>query len=137
MSPGEPVAWRTGRPALAASTSAPAVTAFSGSSPSAAATSRWEPARMRVGASSIVTSGFSPAPRLRSAWNFRDLTRVECDFGGYRSTDIGRTPQISSQYSLIARSEENLPLRAVLRIDIRDQASSSTHTLLTSSWQST
>ena len=38
---------------------------------------------------------------------------------------MGPTPQISSQYSLIARSEENLPLRAVLRIDIRDHVSRS------------
>jgi hypothetical protein len=30
----------------------------------------------------------------------------------------GHTFQMSSQYSPIARSDENLPLRAVLRIDI-------------------
>jgi len=34
-------------------------------------------------------------------------------------TVTGLIFQISSQYSVMARSEENLPLRAVLRIDIR------------------
>jgi hypothetical protein len=43
---------------------------------------------------------------------------------------------MSSQYSLIARSEENFPLRAVFRIDIRVQAGMSRHAALTRSWAS-
>jgi len=39
------------------------------------------------------------------------------------STVIGWTFQISSQYSLIERSEENFPIRATFRIDIRVQRS--------------
>ena len=49
----------------------------------------------------------------------------------------GRTFQISSQYSRIARSEENLPARAVLRIDMRVQRSGSFQAALTRSWQAT
>lgn len=56
---------------------------------------------------------------------------------GYRSTGIASTFQISSQYSAIARSDENFPLRAALMIDIRDQVSSSCHAALTLAWQST
>src|SRR5208282_489689 len=41
------------------------------------------------------------------------------------STLTGLALQISSQYSRIARSEENLPVRAILRIDIRVQLSPS------------
>jgi hypothetical protein len=41
------------------------------------------------------------------------------------------TFQMSSQYSVIARSEENFPLRAVLRMDIRVQASTSCQAALT------
>ena len=54
----------------------------------------------------------------------------------YRSTGIGDTFQISSQYSAIARSEENFPLRAVLRIDICDHRSRSCQAALTLPWQS-
>jgi hypothetical protein len=36
-------------------------------------------------------------------------------------TVMGLTFQMSSQYSVMARSDENLPLRAVLRMDIRVQ----------------
>ena len=61
------------------------------------------------------------------------------DDGGpsHHSTDSGVTCQISSQYSLMARSDENLPLRAVLRIDIRVQRSTSCQAELTRSWHST
>ena len=40
---------------------------------------------------------------------------------GYTFTVTGRTFQMSSQYSAIAQSDENFPLRAVFRIDIRLQ----------------
>jgi hypothetical protein len=43
---------------------------------------------------------------------------------------------MSSQYSSIARSDENLPLRAVFRIDIRVHAEVSCHAALTRSWHS-
>ena len=42
---------------------------------------------------------------------------------------------MSSQYSAIERSEENLPLRAELRIDLRVHASVSYQVALTSCWQ--
>ena len=50
---------------------------------------------------------------------------------------IGSTSQTFSQYSRMARSEENLPIRAALRIDIRVQRLSSRKMLPTSSWRST
>jgi len=43
----------------------------------------------------------------------------------------GGTFQISSQYSPIARSEENLPLRAQLSMDLRIQPSVSSQAVLT------
>ena len=46
-------------------------------------------------------------------------------------TVTGTTFQMSSQYSAMARSEENFPLRAVLRIDIRDHATGSCQAALT------
>ena len=51
-------------------------------------------------------------------------------------TFIGGTFQIWSQYSRMDRSEENLPLRAALRIDILDQVSRSFHAWSTRSWHS-
>jgi hypothetical protein len=51
-------------------------------------------------------------------------------------TVSGQTCQMSSQYSAIARSDENLPLRAVFRIDIFVHDSPSSHAALTSSWHS-
>ena len=42
-----------------------------------------------------------------------------------------------SQYSRMLRSDENLPMRAALRIDIRVHACGSRHKALTRSWQST
>ena len=56
---------------------------------------------------------------------------------GQTSTVTGRTFQIWSQYSAIARSDENVPLRAVFKIDIRVQASVSRHAAPTLCWQST
>ena len=44
---------------------------------------------------------------------------------------------MSSQYSAMARSEENFPLRAVFRIDIRIHAAVSCHAALTCYWQDT
>ena len=55
---------------------------------------------------------------------------------GYTLTVTGLTFQMSWQYSTMARSDENLPLRAVFRIDIRVQASVSCQAALTRSWQS-
>ena len=52
-------------------------------------------------------------------------------------TVSGWTFQISSQYSAMARSDENLPLRAVFKMDIFVHASLSCHAALTWSWQST
>jgi len=49
----------------------------------------------------------------------------------------GRTFQMSSQYWRIARSEENPPILATLRIDLRIHAGSSIQQRLTCSWQST
>jgi hypothetical protein len=49
----------------------------------------------------------------------------------------GQTFQISSQYSVMARSDENLPLRAVFRMDIFVHDSVSCHAALTRSWQFT
>ena len=49
----------------------------------------------------------------------------------------GQTLQMSSQYSAMARSDENLPLRAVFRMDIFVHNSLSWHAALTWSWQST
>jgi hypothetical protein len=51
-------------------------------------------------------------------------------------TVTGWTFQMSSQYSVMDRSDENLPLRAVLRIDIRVHASVSCHAALTRPWHS-
>src|SRR5574337_383705 len=45
----------------------------------------------------------------------------------YNVTVTGCTFQISSQYSSMARSDENLPLRAVFRIDMRVHLSVSCH----------
>jgi hypothetical protein len=45
--------------------------------------------------------------------------------------------QIAAQYSRIARSDENLPARAVLRIDMCVQRSTSFHAALTRSWHAT
>ena len=42
-------------------------------------------------------------------------------------TVSGQTFQMSSQYSAMARSDENLPLRAVFRMDILVQDSLSCH----------
>src|SRR5690242_19585684 len=53
------------------------------------------------------------------------------------STGDAATCQMSSQYSRMARSDENLPLRAVLRIDIRVHRSTSCHAAPTCSWQAT
>ena len=55
---------------------------------------------------------------------------------GYTVTVTGTTFQMSSQYSAMARSDENFPLRAVLRIDIRDHAAGFCHAALTRSWHS-
>ena len=52
-------------------------------------------------------------------------------------TVTGPTFQMSSQYCAIARSEENLPLRAAFRIDMRDHASLSCHAAATVSWHAT
>jgi len=52
-------------------------------------------------------------------------------------TVTGVTCQISSQYSRIARSEENFPERALLRIAMRVQRSASFQAALTFSWQAT
>jgi hypothetical protein len=49
-------------------------------------------------------------------------------------TDSGHTFQISSQYSAIARSDENFPLRAVFKMDIFVHASLSSHAAPTCSW---
>ena len=49
------------------------------------------------------------------------------------ATFVGDTFQICSQYSRIALSEENLPARAVLRIDMRVQRSGSPHAASTRS----
>ena len=52
-----------------------------------------------------------------------------------RAILIGCTFQIRSQYSRIARSEENFPARAVLRIDICIHLAGSRQAALTRSWQ--
>lgn|GEM_PF-2637453 len=52
-------------------------------------------------------------------------------------TGTGFTFHISSQYSLMERSEENFPVRAVLRIDIRAQRGRSWNAALAVAWQST
>ena len=52
-------------------------------------------------------------------------------------TVSGQTFQMSSQYSAMARSDENLPLRAVFRMDIFVHDSLSCHAALTCCWQST
>ena len=51
------------------------------------------------------------------------------------STGIGRTFQIRSQYSPIARSDENRPMRAVLRMDLRHHCPVSRQARSTSDWQ--
>ena len=62
-----------------------------------------------------------------------------CERGRYRpeAAPTALAPQIRSQYSPMARSDENLPDRAVFRIDIRVQRSGSIHAALTRSWQVT
>ena len=81
--------------------------------------------------------------RLCRARNELAPNSFRCAAGGRPSqpaqmvTVSGETFQMSSQYSAIARSEENLPLRAVFRIDICVHASLSCHAALTWSWQST
>ena len=72
----------------------------------------------------------------RQCWSRTTRKRVR-DRTRHAVTVTGRTFQMSSQYSAIARSDENLPLRAVFRIDIRVHASRSCHAALTRSWQST
>ncbi len=52
------------------------------------------------------------------------------------STSMGPTCQIFSQYSRIERSEENAPMRATFRIDMRVQASASRKACPTRSWHS-
>jgi len=52
-------------------------------------------------------------------------------------TVTGQTFQMSSQYSVMARSDESLPLRVVFRIDIRVHAAVSCHAALTCYWQDT
>ena len=52
-------------------------------------------------------------------------------------TVTGQTFQMSSQYSVMARSDESLPLRVVFRIDIRVHAAVSCHAALTCCWQDT
>src|ERR1019366_507926 len=51
-------------------------------------------------------------------------------------TGTGLDCQISAQYSRIVRSEENLPERAVFRIDMRVQRSPSRKAASTCCWQS-
>ena len=52
-------------------------------------------------------------------------------------TVSGQTLQMSSQYSAMARSDENLPLRAVFKMDIFVHLSRSCQAALTCSWQLT
>lgn len=52
---------------------------------------------------------------------------VDPGLGSAEATGTGSTFQICSQYSRIVRSEEKNPHRAVLRIDIFDQADWSRH----------
>src|SRR6185312_7546413 len=51
-------------------------------------------------------------------------------------TRSGSTFQISRMYSRIARSDENLPIRAALTIDMRVQRSRSRHAASTRAWHS-
>ena len=62
----------------------------------------------------------------------RGRSRVR-DRAGHTVTVTGLTFQISSQYSAMARSDENFALRAVLRIDIRDHTSGFCQAALTRS----
>jgi hypothetical protein len=89
--------------------------------------------QLGVGAGALADEEAGPATRqccFRCASLFMRFSR-------YTSTLIGPTFQMSSQYSAMARSEENLPLRAALRIDMRDHASASCQAALTRAWQST
>ena len=75
----------------------------------------------------------APAPSFRESMDLsgrrtrrRAALRRSPTSGQRRAQSIatftGAIFQIESQYSRIARSEENLPARAVLRIDMRVQA---------------
>jgi hypothetical protein len=69
--------------------------------------------------------------------SFRGAPPGRSSQAAHTVTVSGQTFQMSSQYSAMARSDENLPLRAVFRIDIFVHASLSSHAALTCSWQLT
>jgi len=78
----------------------------------------------------------SPLPHVAKGWPqahrfYLELPRRTCSQSVV--TRVGDTFQIFSQYSRMARSEENLPARAVLSIDMRVQRSWSAHAALTRS----
>lgn len=64
--------------------------------------------------------GFVPYSILPTEALF-DIAAFIVPFYCYSFTVTGCTLQMSLQYSAMARSEENLPQRAVLRIDMRVQ----------------
>jgi len=87
-----------------------------------------------------VEHGFRPVELGTQLFSAENKIRVES--GGMRqrcpapqsiATFVGDTFQIFSQYSRIALSEENLPARAVLQIDMRVQRSGFLHAASTRS----
>ena len=61
---------------------------------------------------------------------------VTCSIQSASPTSSGFTFQMFSQYSRMARSDENPPIRATLRIDLRSQSAASSQQRLTASWHS-
>jgi len=67
----------------------------------------------------------SASPRISRMPEIPHTGRNAWPSAPYRTTETGFTCQIFSQYSSIARSEENFPILATLRMDIRVQRSTS------------
>src|ERR1700740_1535545 len=82
----------------------------------------------------------SPKPNKRASKVAKVVRGVPCiglsSQCYFTFTCDGVAFQTRSQYSRIERSEENFPMRATLRIDLRDQAIGSPQRALTAFWQS-
>ncbi len=95
---------------------------FIACSPSVARMQRARPASIWTAAQSFCHVRSEPIIRHNNSYN-GDIRLPFATQRAYSfSTGTGWAFQIRSQYSRIARSEENLPVRAVFRIDMRVHA---------------
>ena len=87
----------------------------------------------------VLGSALAAAALCAVVASFGNMPRLQPMVGLIVILSIGTacTRQMSRQYSRIVRSEENLPVRAALRIDMRVQRSRSRYTSLTPFWHST